>query len=478
MIARGWLFGIGTVLSLVLGPMVPVALGQTPHPQPTTSPYLSLRYDEDWSSLKDQPTPSDPLNRLKYIPLGRPDFYLTLAGDMREQYEFYNQYPAVARSAHPKSLEYRGAFEQRYQLDADLRLTPWFRFFGQYESTFEDGRKPAPNSSDRDAAEIKQFFADVRIPIGASDAVTLRGGRQELYYGAGRVITPGDTRNTRNVFDAAKVIAQVEGWKVDAFLAKPVTVRPGPFDDVENDGQKLWGVYVTRPHLWQDVSIDLYYFGNQFKSFAYDQGTAAEQRNTFGGRVYGKTGDWDYDLEGNGQYGRFKEHEATGWLVSADGGYTWSGAPWTPRTGLRLDAASGDRSKSNQNLQTYQPLFPRGDYLGQSRFFAPSNIISLHPTIDFYPTKGLDLTLGTNTFWRESTQDGIYRSVTTQLMVPDGNSRAPYIGTLIEAQATWRINAHLQFLLSYAHLFDGAFLKSASTGKDLDYFAANVVLRF
>src|ERR1700733_7487245 len=91
------------------------ALGQTAHPLPTTSPYRGLRYEEDWSFLKNQPKSADPLYQFKYIPLGIDDWYLTLGGDLREQYELYNQYPALAHTANPDAVKYRGAFEQRYQ---------------------------------------------------------------------------------------------------------------------------------------------------------------------------------------------------------------------------------------------------------------------------------------------------------------------------------------------------------------------------
>lgn len=475
---------IAAILAATATAVAP-ALGQTAHPLPSTqpSPYRPLRYDEDWSFLKNGSDRNDFWDRLKYIPLGSDEFYLTLAGDLREQYELYDNYPALKNTANPNAVQYRGAFEQRYQFDVDAHATKYFRVFTQYESTFEDGRKPAPTTSDRDEGEVKQIFGDVKLPFAEDDSVTFRAGRQELYYGDGRVLTPGDTRNTRNVFDAVKTIVKLDDWQVDAFLSKPVTVRPGAFDDVENTGETLWAVYVTRPipPSWLDgakTSVDLYYFGNQFRSFTYNQGSGGEQRNTLGARWDGRAGPYDFDVEGNGQFGRFNEHDADAWLIAADGGYTFQNIDWTPRAGLRIDAESGDDRKSDPSLQTYQPLFSRGDWFGQSRFFAPSNLVDVHPTVDVYPIKGVDLTLGTDTFWRESKSDGIYRSVTEQLMVPDGGSRASYVGTLIEAQATWRINEHAAMLVSYAHLFAGQFLQSASTGKDLDYFAANFAYRF
>jgi alginate export protein len=498
--------GLSVVLSMAAAGSA--AWGQTAHPLPSTQPYHNLRYDDDFSYLKNGNPNPDFFDPVKYIPLTPGgDYYLTIGGEAREQYELYNQYPALSHTANPDAVKYRGAFEQRYQLDLDLHATPYFRVFTQYESTFEDGRKPAPTSSDRDEAAISQAFADFKLPLnwnaqatGQStsqpaesepgeipDSLTFRAGRQELYYGAGRVISPGETRNTRQVFDAVKIIPQLNDWTVDMFLAKPITVRPGSFDDVENTGETIWGVYATRPipQSWTDrwldgakMSGDLYYIGNQFRSFTYDQGSGGEQRNTFGARLDGRNGPWDFDEEGNVQAGRFKENDADAYMLATDEGYTFQGVDWTPRAGIRIDLTSGDHHKDNGALQTYQPLFSRGDWFGQSRFFAPSNLVDIHPTVDLYPVKNLDITFGSDTFWRTSTHDGVYRSVTQVLMVPDNNSRASYVGTLLEAQALWRINEHLSFMASYAHLFAGQFLDSASTGKDMDYFATYLQFKF
>src|SRR5262245_18630250 len=51
--------------------------------QQPTRVYLPNPADEDWSFLKDQTKRIDPWDRLKYIPLGKDDSYLTLSGEFR-----------------------------------------------------------------------------------------------------------------------------------------------------------------------------------------------------------------------------------------------------------------------------------------------------------------------------------------------------------------------------------------------------------
>ena len=49
--------------------------------------YDILREDEDWSFLKDPSLRQDFWDPLKYIPLGREDWYLTIGGEVREVFE-------------------------------------------------------------------------------------------------------------------------------------------------------------------------------------------------------------------------------------------------------------------------------------------------------------------------------------------------------------------------------------------------------
>ena len=50
---------------------------------------LPLRYDEDYRDLGDPACRSDPIDRIKYIPIGRSDGrYISIGGEIRERYDF------------------------------------------------------------------------------------------------------------------------------------------------------------------------------------------------------------------------------------------------------------------------------------------------------------------------------------------------------------------------------------------------------
>src|SRR5439155_927948 len=65
-----------------LGPGRQAVAGTVPPPTEGRPAYKLLRYDEDWSLLKDPARRTDFWDPLKYIPLGTRDaYYLTVGGD-------------------------------------------------------------------------------------------------------------------------------------------------------------------------------------------------------------------------------------------------------------------------------------------------------------------------------------------------------------------------------------------------------------
>ena len=56
-----------------------------------------------------------------------------------------------------------------------------------------------------------------------------------------------------------------------------------------------------------------------------------------------------------------------------------------PRLGLRAGIASGDSSASDADLQTFNPLFVRGNYFGEAGLLSPQNFVDLFPSLRIKP---------------------------------------------------------------------------------------------
>lgn len=442
-------------------------------------PYTLTRYDEDYGYLRDAAKRADPSDALKFIPLGPSlNDYLTLGIDARLRYDHYGGYPPD-----PSRREHGGYFLQRYMPYADLHIGESFRVFGQAISAFEAGAHPAPVVRyQRTTLNVDQLFADVKVSLGAQASATLRVGRQELAYGAGRLIAPREGPNERQPFDAARLLTTFSNWRADFLYARPIQLKDnaGVFDLHSSTGEQLWGVYATRSgplaQLLPHEGLDLYYVGYQRNAATFQAQSGRERRDTFGARLYGASATWQYDLEVIGQTGRFGRSDIAAWAVSGLVGHLVFADSELP-VGLTLgaDASSGDQRASDGRVNTFNPLFPRAQYFTEAGFFGPSNLLSVHPGINFHPTKTLAVSIDSLAFWRESRKDAVYNPALIPVLTNDNGKR--YVGTQLGGQVAWQADRHVSVTAYYAHLFSGDYF-AASKQRDTDYVTAYVNVHY
>jgi hypothetical protein len=429
-----------------------------------------LRYDEDYSYLKDPARRTDLLDFLKYIPLGEWDgFYLSLGGTVRPRYEFYRNPDFGAAPANSRGDD--NDLLQRYLLHGDLHLGPNLRFFVEFQSGIQNGLVGGPRPDiDVDTFDVHQAFLDYVWQWGEEEenSLTLRPGRQEMLYGSGRLIDVREGTNLRRSFDAARALLKVGEWQVDGFWSKPVRNRPGVFDDDPNPSISLWGLYaVGSLPLLPDGHTDLYYLGYQNTQAVYVQGPGQELRHSLGTRIWGRPMPWEYNLEFVWQFGRFGPGDIEAWTAANAVRYNFEELPLRPALGARFDVASGDRNPHSSGLQTFNPLFPSGAYFNLLNPIGPQNIIDLHPVLDLHLGETVTTTADWTFFWRESLGDGIYNPFGVPLRPATGAAR--YVGSSPSLTTAWKVTRHVTVLTSYVHFFAGPYLKENPPGKDMDY---------
>ena len=146
--------------------------------------YPLPRYEEDWSFLSDPAKRDDSWDPIKFIPLNEDrNVFLSLGGEIRETYErFHNTNFGLS----PDDPD--GYLLQRYLFHVDFHAGQRFRFFGELNSSLEDGRTGGPRPLDEDKLDVHQGFVDfVVLKPRENSSLTLRIGRQELAFGSGRM---------------------------------------------------------------------------------------------------------------------------------------------------------------------------------------------------------------------------------------------------------------------------------------------------
>lgn len=433
--------------------------------------YEKLRYEEDYTFLREPHQQTDVFDPLKYLPL-TPDgaLYLSLGGEIRARYE-YTHHPAWGQD--PQD-DY-GVFLQRYILHGDLHLTEYVRVFAQVLSALADGRAGGASPVDEDALDLQQAFLDLCLPMGATGALTLRAGRQEMTFGSGRLVDVREGPNVRRTFDGGRLLFETSGWRVEGFVTRPAEDERGVFDDGSETSQALWGAYSVGKFKALGGGMDLYYLGFQDDQAVYDQGPGEETRHSLGLRLWGQPGAWDYNGEVVYQWGRFGAGEIQAWTAAVSTGYTWTAGPWRPRVGLSTNIASGDRDPADPDLQTFNPLFPRGNYFSETALLGPRNFVNVQPSLTLTPSKAVAVTVDVNWFWRLQTADGVY-SPSGQLLRPGSGSTAQFVGSNLAVTAEWHMQRHLTLTTVYEHFFPGAFLRETGPHATIDFI--ELTLRF
>jgi hypothetical protein len=428
-------------------------------------PYTLLRYTERYSYLADESNRTDIFDTVKYMPLtsDNPESYLSLGGEIRERYESYhNQGFGVTG---PKSNEYG---LQRILLHADLHVNERLRFFIQGISSVQFGGE-VKSPVNQNPLDFQQGFIDYTFGDSTPDGerLTVRGGRFSMAYGSSRLVATRGGPNTPLKFDGLQIIASKEGKsKIYAFLTRPVKEDRYEFD-TPNQDQVFYGIYTTKP-INSSLSADLYYLGFKNEQAKYVDAQGVENRHTIGTRLFGKMGNWDYDVEPVYQFGHVGNKDIQAWTLATDAGYTFEDYHWSPRLGLKFDVASGDNHKNDDELGTFSPLFYKATYFNEANLFRPANITDLHLSLQLQPSENLTATFGTDSIWRFSKNDAVYSS-TGSVTLPVNND-GTYVGATAEAALQWKVNRHIVSTISYVHFYASGYVENAGGG-DVDYIA-------
>lgn len=446
-----------------------LAVAPAPAAEPECPPKLTvLRYDEDYSYLKDPALRRDPWDPLKFIALIRDrSSYVSIGGELRGRYEYFSE---VSWGAGPRDAN--GHWLQRAMLHTDWHLGRHMRLFGQVKTGSIAGREGGARPPDEDRLDLNQAFVEL-----SADAWTLRPGRQELAFGSARLISNREGPNVHLTFDAVRLTGAGDGWRVDGLAARPVETSPGVFDDRTEDDRSLWGAYAVRNWPGGGLGTDLYYLGYANDFARFDEGRAREVRHSAGTRLWSRGRPFDYNFELVFQWGRFGSGAIRAWTAASDTGYTADDLPGSPRFGLRADATSGDRAAGDGRLETFNPLFPRGSYFGEIALIGPYNHIDAHPGVMWRLPRGLELTAECDFFWRQSRHDGVY-SPAGALLRSGGRSRARYVGSQPSLMAEWKADRHLTLAAAFTRFFAGRFLEETAPGRDIDYASTWATYKF
>jgi hypothetical protein len=451
------------VTPLVLYLLCPtIATAQCQKKRPSLQP---LRYEEDWSLLSDADCKKEPLDQIKYIPLGRQNWYLSIGGEIRYKYENYEN---SGFGTDPETDS--GYLLQRYLLHADWHFGRRLRLFTQFQSGLEEGRNGGPRLTDQDVADLHQAFVDISDP---SQNVRLRVGRQEIEFGAGRIIGESEGLNIRRAFDGFRLTFKHGRWTWNSTLTHPVLLRRDTYA-IPDHKQTEWGAGFTRAR--EHGGWSGYYIGVNRKQAFFNGKVGKEIRETLGSRLWNQGALFDYNTDFVFQTGSFASGYILAGAISSNDGMTLHKLPLQPRFGVRFDYATGDSDRTGANLNTFNPLFPNPMYSSLSALLGPSDLTDLAPTIRLTLNSKTAVSPEMPFYWRSSIHDGIYNFA--GIMIRPGNlSTARFVGYQPGLTLDRTFSPHFSSTAGFFHFFTGRFLHETPPGEDVGYFYATLTFR-
>lgn len=442
-----------------------------PSAPPAPIVFKPLNYEDDWSRFRNPAARTTPWSRLKYIPLGS-DGWLSLGGEARWRAE-YRGNERFGRGLQDDD----GDLQQRIRLWADLHATPNLRLFLDVQDARSEGLDSGEPVVEESRADIHQAFVETRHSLG-DGALKVRVGRQEFGVGLFRIFEPREGANARTAFDMARVIYdRPTGWSGGVFGGYALRESKASFDDATNYDYRLYGATASR-RLGSGATapkLELFYANTDRIGVAFDTGVAGrDDRDTFSARVDGRIAPWDYDVEGVIQRGDFRGLNIQAWYVSGTVGRTFNHR-WAPRVALRVDAASGDKDRTDGTLNTYNQLYVPPISLRTD--LGVSNLVTVQPQVTFRPLPKTSVGVLTAGLWRQSKDDGVY--LLNGLTLRSGvEGQSAYVGWRYAGFVTYAVNPFITVTGVANYTQSGDFLKESGVAEDQSYVGLIVSTKF
>lgn len=434
-----------------------------PAANPAATAFKPVFYDNNFSYLKDPDYHGCCLGDCwKLMPAGCCGQYGTVDVGGQVRLRYHHEVGMGQDVAGPGVLRFEDTVHDimlsRVRLYTNWKANECTRVYveGIFADVTDDDDTYLPRPIDRNFGDFLNGFIDLTLQEGT----TVRVGRQELLYGAERLISPLDWANTRRTFEGVKLMVAEGDWKVDGFYTYYVPVIPNELDEADYQ-QPFYGVCSTYSGR-KNETLDLYYIGydNEHPGII----TSDFSLHTFGSRLYGSRGNWLYEMEGGVQVGR-----QSGLGVDQEAGFGTAGLgrklpnhPWTPTVWFYYDYASGNFGGDDFNR--FNQLFPLAHkYFGFIDAVQRSNIEAPNVLLTMKPHKKWDFLMWYWYFMANSSADIVPSIGGT----PPQSLARTHFGDELDLLAKYAISPRSSVLFGYSHFWRG---NKILAPEDADFF--------
>lgn len=333
--------------------------------------------------------------------------------------------------------------------------------------------------SDLEGVDIKEAFIEYSKLFG--EPLTVRAGRFEMEYGDQRFVSPLDWHNVGRSWDGVRVAYEPDGWMLHVFgTILHEGTPPGAVFTTPDEDMWFNGFYASCRKV-ENHEFDFFTFQRLSSNelFVNEAGATGELDDyTIGARAKGKTGAFDYSLEGAIQTGNRAGDEVWAWGLATTAGYTFD-CECKPRVGVEYTFASGDDDPTDRDYGTFDPLFPFGhSYQGHLDFFAWRNGHDLALKLSAKPHDKVWLYCDVHGLWLDESEDAWYGAGGAPIRRLASGDADEYIGTEVDLGVKYAWTKAADFWIGYSRLWAGEYIDDTGFAEDMDWFFLTTTVKF
>ena len=386
-----------------------------------------------------------------------------------------------------------GLWYNRFRINMNVAYQNFSAFVEGLQS--DEWESEARPRKQRDELDLHQGYIQISKP--GNLPVSLKVGRQELKYGAQRLIAAPVWSNNIRSFDAIKVSYNKAPFDIDFFVGDEViyTDHNQKFNDARW-GKYLYGVYATYKgvpgHVFDLYSINISdehddlqsqtdpktYYGDikQYTVGTRGEGKIASTNFGYGYEIAYQFGNRDAVTKG-----KRKSQDIRAWAVHADVNYAFKGIFSQPVIKLEYNYATGDDDPADGTCKTFNPIYQatHGPY-GIIDFIKWQNMEEFAVFVDFAPVKNrMKGSLQYHRFYLDETNDAWYGTSGNKMRYNAKSKNASdHVGDEVDFVLSYKVFSFMNIEGGYAHFFCGDYIKDTGKSSDADFFYLQTMITF
>ncbi len=341
------------------------------------------------------------------------------------------------------------------------------------DSAFYSSKLGMENNPNKDQWELWETYLEIIQPEDIP--LTIKIGRQRIYYGDKRVFGPGEWGNSgRWIWDAAKLSSSFKGGFIDAFYGRTMVHEPTEFSLNHRHFYESFGLYsqfTATKALFSFVSEPFFMSKrDDHESYKGEDGRIGNLDAYYAGlRIFRKDlFGLDYSATYVRQFGDYAHNDIHAYAYHALLAYNIKQFRIKPRLSVEYSFASGDSDPNDNRYECFDGAFGARDTMyGRMNLFHWMNIKDAQINLEIRPRDWFYLKAEFHKFWLAEEKDAWYLNA-AQYRDKTGQS-GDAVGKEFDLVGKFNFQKGNSIQIGFGHFWPDEFAIKQASGKQASW---------